>query len=312
MDSLASYRNRHALYKTDPHLQAAHAAFPWVVVPDDHEVENNYAGLVSEDNVDPAAFAVRRANAYRAYYEHMPLRVRSFPFGPFISLFRGLTFGHLAQFSALDTRQFRSDQPCGDNLQLRCPAALAPSQTMTGAEQEAWLLRRLDSSPARWNVIAQQTMFAQFDFLAGQGQLFNMDQWDGYVAARDRITSFLADRAPQNPVVLTGDIHSSWVHDIKRNFDDPASETVGTELVGTSISSDFPSAFIALVLAALRDNPHTKFFDGQYRGYVRCELTPEMWRADFRAVPTILDDQVDAFTLASFIVADGQPGAVRA
>ena len=215
----------------------------------------------------------------------------------------------------LDTRQYRTDQPCGDGLDPRetCPESLDPAATMTGPEQERWLLEGLVRSRAIWNVIAQQTMLAEYDFTPAPGAtLFNMDQWDGYVAARNRLLRFLMDQHPRNPIVLTGDIHSSWVHDIKRNFDDPASETVGTDLVGTSISSDFPSAFIAPVLAALRDNPHTKFFDGQYRGYVRCELTPEMWRADFRAVPTILDDQVDAFTLASFIVADGQPGAVRA
>jgi alkaline phosphatase D len=185
-----------------------------------------------------------------------------------------------------------------------------PSQTMTGPAQERWLLDRLDRSPARWNVIAQQTMFAQFDFLAGPGQIFNMDQWDGYVAARQRITSFLQQRQPSNPIVIAGDIHSSWVHDIKADFGNASSETLGVEFVGTSISSDFPAAFIPPVVAALADNPHTRFFDGQYRGYVRCSVTPDAWTADFRAVPTTLDDQADAFTLASFAVMNGEPGAV--
>jgi alkaline phosphatase D len=310
VNSLASYRNRFALYKSDPNLQAAHAACPWLVVPDDHEVENNYANATSEDNIDPAEFLRRRANAYRAYYEHMPLRFTSFPSGPNIRLYRGLTVGNLIQFSALDTRQYRTDQACGDGLQIGCVAALDPAQTMTGPEQEQWLLRRLDRSQARWNVIAQQTMFAQFDFLAGPGQLFNMDQWDGYVAARNRITSFVQQRQPSNPIVITGDIHSSWVHNLRADFADPSSPVVGAEYVGTSITSDFPAAFINPVLAALPDNPHTVFFDGLYRGYVRCTVTPDQWTADFRAVPTILDDQVDAFTLATFVSLDGQPGAV--
>jgi alkaline phosphatase D len=309
--SLASYRNRHALYKTDLNLQAAHAAFPWFVVPDDHEVENNYAGAVSEDNVDPALFLARRANAYRAYYEHMPLRIRSFPIGPAMRLYRGLTWGDLIRFSALDTRQYRSDQPCGDNIQPRCTDALDPSQTMTGPAQEQWLLGRLERSKARWNVIAQQVMFAQMDFLAGPGQIFNMDQWDGYVAARNRITSFLADARPLNPIVLTGDIHSSWVHNIKTNFDDAASPIVGTEFVGTSISSIFPVPLIGPVFNALADNPHTLFFDGFFRGYVRCNVTPERWLTEFRAVPTVLVEDVPAFTLAAFVVADGQLGAME-
>jgi alkaline phosphatase D len=213
--------------------------------------------------------------------------------------------------SALDTRQFRSDQPCGDGLQFPCAEQLLPSQTMTGEAQETWLLRQLDLSSARWNAIAQQTMFARFDFLPGNGQIFNMDQWDGYVAARQRITDFLQIRQPSNPIVLTGDIHSSWVHDLKADFSNPASATVGTEFVGTSISSDFPALAAPLVAAALADNPHTKFFDGLFRGYVRCTVRPDVWTSEFRAVPTILADDVDAFTLASFAVIDGQPGAVR-
>lgn len=310
VQSLAEYRNRHALYKTDPHLQAAHAAFPFFAVPDDHEVHDNYAGAIPKDSGDPAQFLVRRANAYRAYYEHMPLRLRSFPIGPWIRLYRRLIVGNLLQVNALDTRQFRSDQPCGDSLQFPCAGRLDPAQTMTGEAQEAWLLRQLDLSLARWNAIAQQTMFAQFDFLAGEGQLFNMDQWDGYVAARRRITEFLQLRQPSNPIVLTGDIHSSWVHDIKADYNAPGSATVGTEFVGTSISSDFTPVAIPFVEAALADNPHTRFFDGRYRGYVRCTVRPESWTSDFRAVPTVLFPEVDAFTLASFAVIDGQPGAI--
>jgi alkaline phosphatase D len=310
--SLADYRNRYAQYRTDPHLQAAHAAFPWLAVPDDHEVDNNYADSISEDSVDPDTFLERRAQAYRAYYEHMPLGAGSFPIGPDARFYRGLTIGRLLEFSALDTRQYRTDQPCGDGLQLPCAGAFDPAQTMTGPQQERWLFRRLQASDARWNVVAQQTMFAKFDFLAGPGQLFNMDQWDGYVAARNRITAFLQSAAPSNPIVLTGDIHSSWVHNLKVDFADAASPLVGTEFVGTSISSDFPAAAVPAVLAALPDNPHTLFFDGLFRGYVRCEVTPSSWRSDFRAVPTILTADVDAFTLASFAVVDGVPGAVPA
>jgi alkaline phosphatase D len=310
--TLAQYRNRYAQYRTDPHLQAAHAAFPWLVVPDDHEVDNNYAGANAEDHVDPALFLARRANAYRAYYEHMPLRQKSLPVDADARFYRGLTIGDLVQFSALDTRQYRSDQPCGDALQFPCAGAFDPAQTMTGPDQERWLMRRLAASPARWNVIAQQVMFAQFDFLAGPGQVFNMDQWDGYVAARQRITSFLQQARPSNPIVLTGDIHSSWVHNLKTDYADVTSEVVGTEFVGTSITSDFAPALVAPVLAALPDNPHTLFFDGLFRGYVRCTVDQATWRSDFRAVPTIATDDVEAFTLASFVVQDGVPGAIPA
>ena len=311
LSSLTSYRNRHALYKTDPHLQAAHAAFPFFAVPDDHEVDNNYAAHLAEDGADPVAFLLRRANAFRAYYEHMPLRPTSFPVGPYMRLFRSITAGELAQLTTLDTRQFRSDQPCGDGLQLPCAGRTAATQTMTGASQEVWLFDQLNTSSARWNVIAQQTMFAQFDFLPGAGELFLMDQWDGYVAARARITDFLMQRQPSNPIVITGDLHSSWVHELKADFNDPSSTNVGVEFVGTSVSSSFPVAASAAVAAALGDNPHTKFFDGLFRGYVRCTVTPQAWLTEFRAVPSILTADVDAFTLAAFVVVDGQPTAHR-
>ncbi|MEJ7825924.1 MAG: alkaline phosphatase D family protein [Solirubrobacteraceae bacterium] len=315
VESLASYRNRHALYKTDDALQQAHASCAWIVTTDDHEVENNYADLIREEGAEPNSigFAERRANAYQAYYEHMPLRRSSLPQGPDMLLYRRLSWGALAEFSVLDTRQYRTDQPCGDGLKSRegCPESLDPTATMTGPDQERWLLQGLARSNARWNVIGQQTMLAEYDFNPlPSSTLFNMDQWDGYVAARNRLLRFLMDDNTRNPIVLTGDIHSSWVHDLKSNFDDPGSRTLGTEFVGTSISSDFPAPFIAPIQAARVDNPHTKFFDGQYRGYVRCTVTPDRWVSNYRAVPTVLSPAAPAFTLASFEVGDGQPGAV--
>lgn len=164
--TLESYRNRHALYKTDHNLQAAHAAAPWIVTWDDHEVENNYANLTREENATPAGedFTQRRANAYQAYYEHMPLRLSSLPRGADMQLYRQLTFGDLVNFNVLDTRQFRTDQPCGDNFKMRCAEAFDANATLLGFEQEAWLANNLLNTPTRWNVLAQQVMMAQFDF----------------------------------------------------------------------------------------------------------------------------------------------------
>jgi alkaline phosphatase D len=262
---------------------------------------------------DAPGFLARRAAAYQAYWEHLPLRRGAQrPNGPDMRLFRRSTHGDLVEFQVLDTRQFRTDRPCGDGLQARCAAALDPATTLTGPEQERWLLDGLDRSRARWNVIAQQVMFGQIDFLAGPGQIFNMDQWDGYVAARNRILGFLHHRRPSNPVVLSGDIHSSWADDLKADFDDPASDTIGSELVGTSISSSFSPDFIPPILAALPENPHIKFFDGLHRGYVRNEVTPSRWRADFRAASTVTVPDAPVTTAASFEIADGHPGLVPA
>jgi alkaline phosphatase D len=310
--TLNDYRNRHALYKSDPNLQAVHAAFPWIVTWDDHEVENNYANLIPEENQSQKAFVQRRANAYKAYYEHMPLRLSSLPNGADMQLYRRLSFGNLAEFNVLDTRQYRTDQPCDDGLKPRCLQAFDENTTMTGTEQEKWLFQGLDKSAACWNIIAQQTMLAEYDFdPRPEIGLFNVDQWDGYVAARQRLLNFLNQRRPSNPVVITGDIHSSWVHDLKLDFNNPSSATVGTEFVGTSITSDFPTSFIAPVQAALSDNPHTIFFDGAFRGYVRCQLTHKQWRSDYRAVSSIVDPNASMRTLASFVVQNGQPGACR-
>lgn len=320
--SLESYRNRHALYKTDRNLQAAHAAFPWLVTWDDHEVENNYAGQISENiGEDPQQFLQRRANSYQAYYEHMPLRLSSMPQGPDQQLYRRVTFGDLAEFSVLDTRQYRTDQPCDDGFKVQCAGAFDPSATLLGFEQEQWLQDGLANSTAKWNVLAQQVMMAQFDFAAdpvfGVGaKSFNLDQWDGYVAARNRLFDFLQARRPSNPIVLTGDIHSSWAHDLKANFDDPNSDTLGTEFITTSISAEFPANSVAPVRLAVAENPHTKFFDGANRGYARCYLSQDRWQTDFRIVPTeptgrVLVDEAEASTLASYAVENGRPGAER-
>jgi alkaline phosphatase D len=172
-------------------------------------VDNNYAGLVATDGLSREAFTRRRAAAYQAYYEHLPLRRSSVPSGPDMRLYRRLDYGNLARISALDTRQSRTDQPCGDGLKARCFGATASDQTMTDSTQEQWLLNGLGNSPARWNVIAQQTIVAQYDHDPGPGGLFNMDAWDGYVAARKRILSYLKNNRPSNPVVISGDVHSN-------------------------------------------------------------------------------------------------------
>lgn len=317
--TLSDYRNRHAQYKTDPQLQAAHAAHPFFVVPDDHEVENNQAGLIDEiDDTgakfqDPATYALQRAAAYQAYWEHMPLRRSSKPKGADIQLYRGFRFGRLAEVSLLDTRQYRTDQPGGfaNDFGPVFAGVGNTAGTLTGAAQEAWLVDRLHRSRSRWNVIAQQTIVAQVQFLVPPGvRLLNLDQWDGYRPFRTRVLTALAESGAANPVFLTGDIHSSWVNDLRVDFDDPSSPVVATEFVSTSISSDFPAPFIPLVQgsnAAL--NPHVKYFDGSRRGYLRATITQDEWRTDMRTSDTIADRAAPVSTSASWVVEAGAPGA---
>jgi alkaline phosphatase D len=310
--TLEEYRNRHAQYRTDPDLQKAHALFPWIVTWDDHEVDNNYANYLEERGAPKQEFLARRAAAYKAYYEHMPLRRASLPRGPNMQLYRRLTFGNLAEFSVLDTRQYRTDQPCEDGNKPPCPASLDASATMLGTAQERWLFQGLDRSKARWNVIAQQVMMAQVDRRAGPDKAFSMDQWNGYVEGRNRIMGFLRRRKPSNPIVLTGDIHSNWVADLKADFSDPKSETLGAEFVGSSISSGGDGEDVpAIVQAYLPENPHIRFFNGQ-RGYVRCALLPGRWQTDYRVVSSVTRQDGTISTRASFVVENGKPGAERA
>ncbi|MBD2019975.1 alkaline phosphatase [Leptolyngbya sp. FACHB-36] len=310
--TLDDYRNRHALYKTDANLQAAHAAFPWIVTWDDHEVENNYANATSqvdtEPDQDPEVFLQRRAAAYQAYYEHMPLRPASMPKGPDMKLYRRLTYGNLAEFNVMDTRQYRTDQPCGDGTRARCAEALAPEATLTGAQQEKWLFQGLDRSSARWNILAQQVVMSQIDRTVGPDQTFNMDAWDGYYAARDRVLKFLQARQPSNPVVLTGDVHTHWAMELKADFDNPDSSIVGSEFVCTSISSGGNGADTnATVEAYLPENPHIKFFNGQ-RGFIRHQVTPDAWQSDYRVVAAVTVPDAPISTRASFVVENGHPG----
>ena len=307
--TLEAYRNRYALYKSDPLLQRAHASFPWAVIWDDHEVENNYAGLIAQDNVPKQEFARRRAQAYQAYYEHMPLRRSVLRSGNDVEIYRQLNFGTLASFYMLDTRKYRSDQPCGDGRKMACPESLDPKQTILGPEQERWLMRSLRQSTARWNVIAQQVMVAPMDARTGEEQDFSMDQWSGYAVERKRFLEFLRDRKPSNPVVLTGDIHTNWVSDLKPEFYREDSPVVATEFVGTSVTSGGDGSDVRPTTAGiLAENPHIKFFNNQ-RGYVRCSLKADRWRTDFRVLTSVSKPDEPISTRASFVVETGRPGA---
>ena len=315
--TLADYRARYALYRLDPQLQDAHALFPFVVTWDDHEVQDNYTGPISEYGISSEVFAARRADAYRAYYEHMPLRRSARPTERGMRLYRHFDFGSLARILMLDGRQYRTDQPCHPpafGIVASCPEDSAAAGTFLGARQEHYVRHTLRRSPATWNVLAQQVMMMRGDLAAAFGSttpIFNMDAWDGYQAQRTRLLDYFATRRPSNPIVLTGDIHSAWAADLKQNFLDPTSATVAVEFVCTSITSDFPAGFVPLIEANLGPNsanPHIKFFEGRQHGYVRCTVTPGLWRSDYRAVDSILDPFAPASTLASWVVEDGVPG----
>ena len=315
--TLQLYRNRYALYHADPHQQAAHAAFPWIVTWDDHEFANDCAGAVSDDPaVSTADYLKRRAGAYKAYYENLPLRRAALPMGPDMMLYRRISFGQMIDFSVLDTRQYRSDQPCETKYRTPCDGIFDPKATMLGDAQEKWLCEGLNTSGARWNVLAQQVMMARPDFVYKphkEGEItFCMDKWDGYHVPRTRLLQYISDHQISNPVVLTGDVHRNWVNDLKVDFDNPESATVATEFVGTSISTNGDGTEGKEIAEAVKaKNPFVKFFNSE-RGYVRCDVTADEWRSDYRTVPYITTPGAPCVTRATFVVENGQSGAVRA
>jgi alkaline phosphatase D len=309
IESLEDYRIRHAQYRADPLLHGMHAQCPWLVTWDDHEFDNNCANEISEElEVDPRPFLVRRANAYQAYYEMMPLRARSIPTGPDMLLYRKASFGRLAEFSVLDTRQYRTDQPNGDRRSPMNEAALDPRQTMLGHPQRHWLFRNLITSQAIWNVLAQQVMMGMVDRTANpDAPQYSMDQWPGYTAERMRLVEFMAERRVSNPVVLTGDIHTNWVNELRVDDRKAEQPLVGTEFVTTSLASggngvDRPQGLDRL----LATNPCVKYHNAE-RGYVRCEVTPEDWHADYVVVDDVLQPGGKVFPRASFVVEAGNP-----
>jgi alkaline phosphatase D len=301
---LGGYRNRYALYKSDPNLQAAHLLCPWIVTWDDHEVSNNYAGLVI-GGAAATPIPELRAAAYQAWYEHQPVRLLP-PKGSSFRIWRDFAFGDLAKLFVLDTRQYRTDQDCNDAfLEPRCPTFPNPNGDMLGAAQESWLLNGIAASASVWNVLAQQVVFAPTPV----GTFLNYDQWDGYPHARQRIVDFLRAREQRDAVVLTGDIHAAgvgWVPGVTPGAPATYSEPVAAEFVATGISSGGLDPGTAdLVELLFQTYPHIKYFEAATRGYLRHEVTRSEWRADIRFVDTTLEETSPVYTEKSFVAEHG-------
>jgi alkaline phosphatase D len=301
--TLDQYRARYALYKLDQQLQRAHSCAPWIVTSDDHEVKDNYAAGIPE--LPDPDFMQRRVAAYQAYYENMPLRRAARPVGPDMRLYRRLSFGKLATFHVLDTRQYRTDQPGHGRVTLT-DAMLEPGVTILGRQQREWLFNGLDRSRAHWNVLAQQVMMTKVDLDPGPDFVFSADMWPAYEYERRKVISHLTHGTARNPVVITGDYHSNFANEIINDFEGTAPRHVAVEFVGTSISSngdgmqDPPNK--ADVMAA---NPFVKFRNHE-RGYVSCEITPDTYTAHFRTVPYVSKPGAPLNTRASFVVENGK------
>ena len=306
--TLVDYRNRYAQYKSDPDLMAAHASAPFVVTWDDHEVDNDYAGINDENDTPPEVFLLRRAAAYQAYYETMPLRASTLPTGPHMRLYRRLVFGNLLDFSVLDTRQYRSPQACGGGTQARCSAEADPARTIVGTEQEKWLFANLATARARWTVLGQQVP----TFARDNAGRFAMDKWDGYTASRQRLYTRLRDTKAPNPIVLSGDVHTHWGADLKLDFANPKSETVGAEFTNTSITSGGDGTDVQANWSQLgANNPHITYHSAK-RGYIACTASQSAMRADFRILDKVTTPGMPVRTGGSLLVQAGRPGSLKA
>ncbi|WP_409517349.1 alkaline phosphatase D family protein [Diaphorobacter sp.] len=322
--TLSDFRNRYALHKSDPDLQAAHAVAPWIVTWDDHEVQNDYTGNFGRDGMS-ADYLLTRTAAWQAFYEHMPLRVSALKADVFhhLQLYRRIPWGQLARLHILDGRQYRDRQACrapgsssaGAVQPGQCAELSDPSRSYLGMEQEQWLQQGLAADARhgapRWSVVAQQTLFSPRRYPSG---VQSTDSWDGYPAARDRLVRAIAKAPPRNTVFLGGDIHQNYVCNVEaanaRSNDGRASRIIASEFCGTSISSRSGTTQ-AKVDAIQRHNPHVLLARCEERGYGVCDITPRHWTTSLRAIDHPMDPHSSAHELARFVVEDQRPGPVR-
>jgi alkaline phosphatase D len=311
---LRTYRLRHTLYKLDADLQAAHAKFPFSVIWDDHEVQNDYSGLAPEWSAPSPEFTARRAAAYQAYYEHMPIRlnVARRP-APGLRIYREFQFGKLASFAMLDDRQYRTDNPCGDGESLRCEEALSGEYTMLGSQQEHWLADHFRRSPARWTFVGQQLLIAELEHtLPGYpDEWYWNDAWDGYPLARKRMLEAVLESGVRNPVFLTGDWHSTFANNLKVDFKDPLSPVVAAELVTPAITTGGDGTPYGPYYAPMIPfNPHIKYYEGDKRGYFLATVSPREVQFDLRFMTSVESEGGFGYLERSFFVVDGEPGVV--
>jgi alkaline phosphatase D len=317
VQTLAEYRQKYRFYQSDTNLQNLHAAYPFVVIWDDHEVEDNYAGSQPDSaSTDPAnqennnqyprrvPFGDRRKNGYQAFFEAMP---RMVPRGN--RLYGSIRLGNMAQLFLTDERQYRDLQPCNDVQVTPCPDDLQPGRTFLGSTQKGWLKSAVPASKAKWNLLASETMMMALDSTPGNHA--NQDQWDGYSAEREEILTSFLDKKVDNLVVLSGDIHTFLAGDLNTNGE-TSGKRVGTELVGGSATSfglpeelGIPSA----TLEALRQSadPHVTFADFDHRGYCVVTADKDKLVGEFKAVSDAKVPNGTVSSLAKFQVDSGKP-----
>jgi alkaline phosphatase D len=326
--SLADYRERYALYRSEKSLQAMHAQCPWLITWDDHEVSNDYAGLERGQSGNISFnFAAQRAQAYQAFYEHMPLRasaltqsIQGLAQGAELRIYGQVAFGKLANIYLLDDRQYRDRQVCnradgygsGFVNPDQCEDWFNPKRSLLGAQQSVWLdqaFAKAQTDARTWNVVAQQTIFGRRDFRVGEGLTLWNDGWDGYSAARQQMTQSMQNNALKNPVLIGGDVHENWVGHVMADAYKDNSAKVGVEFCGAGITAR--SAGNAKLPARLAENPHFIFADSERKGYGVVEFTAKQIQTELRVVDDVRQPDTKIETLAKFEVEAGVPQVHR-
>lgn len=304
--SLEDYRRRHAWYKHDDDLQAAHQQHPFICIWDDHEVaDNTWSGGANNHNPEKGEgdFFERRDAAFQAYSEWMPIRDQ-----PDGRIWRSLKFGDLVDLVLLDTRMWgRTD-----------PAITDPAERdLLGPDQEAWMNEQMRSSTATWKLLGQQIMFGQLQI--GGGTPLNDDQWDGYTQARDRMYDTFRNTPGGNIVVLTGDIHTAFACDITPEPTNPAvynkatgEGSLAVEFVCTSITSPGLAGLNAVpgvIRMLMSSSPHIRYLESGKRGYTVLDVDKDRVQSDFFVVSTIRERGASLQLDKAFQVENGTPRA---
>ena len=305
--TLEEYRAYHAITKLDKDLQAAHAAAPWLIIWDDHEVVNDYRGLNAPGAKSTSAFSARRSAAYQAYFEHMPVRLRVRPNAGGVNLYQRSIFGDLVQIDLLDTRQFRSDHPCLEEngaapSWVNCDAS-SPERTMLGRAQETWLRRGFGVGQTKWNFVVQTTQMSTYERTFGTEKKYSSDRWDAYPAARERLVDLVASQEAGHTILLGGDIHAFFAREyVDRRRD----ESIATELICGAISSGGGGDDRYSEENSYYGAENLPFyFENRKNGYLLCRVNDTHLNAEVRAVKTPYLPNTEIETIAEISVSRG-------
>ena len=311
---LSDFRIAYGQQLGDIDLQAARCSHAFLSSFDDHEIRNDWVsdrdnwklGLDAEDPdaPPPEVFMLKKQAAMQAWYEHMPVRRALLPRGGMVALNRELRYGDLMAMQLLDTRQYRSDQPCGDGFKPACPGVFDKQAQVLGKAQEEWLAKTLGEGGAAWNAIAQQVAMMSLDrrrYPDETQKILNLDSWAGYEVARERMLARLG--GVKNAVVLTGDEHQNFCGDLVLK-----DKVVAGEFVGTSISSGGDGSDKRKGTDEwLARNPELKFANDQ-RGYLVCDVNREAWQTHFMVVDKVTTPVNSLSKRATGVVENGVAG----